>query len=102
MISLDPTAETQARMRVDDADALRPHLYSQSRSRSGQIQGNANGKLLPSAEVPVCWPRSSQRNRFAGTRWPSWPACSVFGIGFAVTCGTGAEIRSLLTGNNSI
>ncbi len=43
-----------------------------------------------------------RRSSFAGTRWPSWPGCSVFGIGFAATCGTGAEIRSPLTGSNSI
>ena len=38
-------------MRVDDVDDLRLDSHSQSRSRSGQIQKNANGKLLPSAEA---------------------------------------------------
>ena len=38
-------------MRVDDAHALRLNPFSQSRSRNRQIQKNAHGKLLPSAEV---------------------------------------------------
>lgn len=37
-------------MRVDDADDLRFHPHSQLRSKSGQIQPNVNGKILPSAE----------------------------------------------------
>ena len=35
---------------MDDADALRFHSHSQLRSQSGQLQENATGKLLPSAE----------------------------------------------------
>src|ERR1039458_6098133 len=50
MISLDPPTNTQARIRVDDADALRLYSNSQSCSQSGQIQRSTNWKLLPSAE----------------------------------------------------
>src|SRR5207237_7854758 len=32
-----------------------------------------------------------RRSHLAGTRWPWWPGCFVFGIGFAATCGIGGE-----------
>src|SRR5438067_530923 len=31
-----------------------------------------------------------RRSHLAGTRWPWWPGCFVFGIGFAATCGGSA------------
>src|SRR5437773_2228354 len=31
-----------------------------------------------------------RRSNLAGTRWPWWPGCFVFGIGFAATCGGSA------------
>jgi len=60
MISLDPPTNTQARIRVDDPDALRLYSHFQSCSQSGQIQKNANWKLLPSAEgvdIEEAWRR---------------------------------------------
>src|ERR1019366_1030691 len=42
-----------------------------------------------------------RRSNFAETHWRLWLGCSVSGTGFAATCGTGAGIRSPLTGGNS-
>ena len=68
MISFDPTPSTLARIRVDDADALRFPPHSQLRSQSGQLQENANGKLLPSAEeepLEVHWIRLPAKQKLA-------------------------------------
>ena len=51
MISFDPPTNTQARMRVDDADAPRVDSRFQSCSRNGKLQRITNWKLLPSAEA---------------------------------------------------
>lgn len=71
MISFDPTPSTLARIRVDDADALRFPPHSQLRSQSGQLQENANGKLLPSAEAHGCVTRHHAHHYlgFAATQW---------------------------------
>src|SRR5437870_4003785 len=45
-------------------------------------------------------PREAVRN-VAGTRWPWWPGCFVFGIGFAATCGIGGGIRNRSIGVSS-
>src|SRR6266480_3047249 len=42
-----------------------------------------------------------RRSHLAGTRWPWWPGCFVFGIGFAATCGIGGGIRNRSIGVSS-
>jgi len=51
--------------------------------------------------MQLCWAHLKRNGSFAGTHWPLWLGCSVFGIGFAATCEIGAGIRSPLTGDNS-